>query len=77
MAIAIYRASDGKEFDTAEAADRYESQMGKVKTITAWVEKHYNNARLTKKHTNVIMEWEAYRDEALSAAPPTIEAIAG
>ena len=69
MATAIYRASDGKEFPTAEEADRYESQMGKLQTITAWVEKHYNNARLTKKHTNVIMEWEAYRDEALSVTP--------
>jgi len=63
----VFKTNDGKEFDTEEEAVRHESVLGKEKVITEWIEKHYDNKRLTKKHLNVIMAYESYRDDIMRA----------
>jgi hypothetical protein len=67
MAVQIFRAADGQEFSTLDEAERYEANAHKKKAIEAWVTKHFNNFRLTKKHTNVIMEYEMHRDQVFHA----------
>ena len=63
----VFMADDGTPFDTTEECDRYESVMGKRQVIKDWVESHYDNTRLTKKHLNVILTWESFRDDVLRA----------
>ena len=63
----VFQASDGTQFDTEDEAVRYESVAGKKGAITNWAEACYGNKRLTKKHTNVVLQWEADRDAALAA----------
>ena len=69
MAKQVYMAEDGTPFDTLEQAQEYEAGAPKRQLITQWVKKYYNNDRLTKKHTNVIFNWEIHRDAALAAVP--------
>jgi hypothetical protein len=69
MARPAFIAEDGTPFNTLEQAEEYEAGAPKRQLITQWVKNFYNNDRLTKKHTNVIFNWEIHRDEALAAVP--------
>jgi hypothetical protein len=63
----IFIADDGTEFDSEKECQLYETVSEIRPYVTQFVEEHYQNNRLTSKHTNVIMTWEVHREKALAA----------
>lgn len=59
-----YVTDDGTTFENAEDAQRYESVVGKKQIVLDWAATRYNS-RLVTKNTNVILDWESFRDDVM------------
>jgi len=59
----VFVSEDGRNFDSAEACQRYEATMGQRATVERWANTVYGTKRgQSTRATNAVLNWEADRD---------------